>query len=78
MFETDIERIKACILYEDYYSAMEYAILVKDKYENKEKEYFENVIKLVKQGKLYWKYHLSTNILDIKKLPFYIFGTFLY
>ena len=55
MFETDIERIKACILYEDYYSVMEYAILIKDKYKNEEKEYFENVIKLVKQGKLYKK-----------------------
>lgn len=50
MFKKDVERIIACIKHEDFYSAMEYAIFIKDKYNNKEKEYFENIIKSVKSG----------------------------
>lgn len=53
MFKTDIKRIKVCIKYNDYYSAMEYATIVKDKYEDNEKDYFQNVIKNVKNGDIY-------------------------
>lgn len=51
MFKEDLKRIKACIEYEDFYSALEYAILIKNSYDDKEKEYFENIIKCIKLGK---------------------------
>ncbi len=50
MFVEEIKRIKACIEYQDYYSAMEYAILVKDNYKNKEKNCLDNIIKDIKEG----------------------------
>ena len=53
MFEEDIKKIKACIEYNDYYSAMEYAILVKDNYKDNQKRCFENIIKYVKSGHYY-------------------------
>lgn len=53
MFEVDKRRIEACIEYKDYYSALEYSILVKDKYKNKEKNFFERIIKSVKRGEYY-------------------------
>ncbi len=52
MFEEDLKKIKACIEYEDYYSALEYAILIKDNYKNKEREYFENMIRNIKTGNI--------------------------
>lgn len=70
MFEIDIRRIVICIGYKDYYSAMEYALLVKGKYKNNQKDYFEGIIKNVKSGnykKLYEKFYLrqvSTNFLN--------------
>ena len=50
MFEEDIKRITACIKYEDYYSALEYAILKKGNYRNKEREYLEKIVKFIKDG----------------------------
>ena len=50
MFEIDVKRVKACIEYKDYYSAMEYSLLVKDKYIGEEKYIFEEIIKNVKIG----------------------------
>ena len=50
MFNEDIKRIKACIKYKDYYSALEYTILIKENYINIEKQYFEKIIKNIKQG----------------------------
>ena len=50
IIEVDKKRVKACIEYKDYYSAMEYSMLVKDIYNNKEKEFFERLIKLIKNG----------------------------
>lgn len=50
ILEVDKKRVKACIEYKDYYSAMEYSMLVKDIYNNKEKEFFEILIKLIKNG----------------------------
>ena len=50
MFETDIKRINACLAYRDYYSALQYAILVKDRYVQREKEFFDKIIKSVKNG----------------------------
>ena len=34
MFDEDVNRIKVCLEHNDYYSAMEYAMLVKDNYKN--------------------------------------------
>ena len=48
MFGKDVKRIIACIEHEDFYSAMEYAQLVKDNYTNKQKKYYEDIIKTVK------------------------------
>lgn len=50
MFKKDIKRIKACIEHEDYYSALQYAILISKKYEKVEKEFFKNIIKNIKTG----------------------------
>lgn len=50
MFEIDKKRVNACIEFDDYYSAMEYSLLVVDNYEKGEREFFENIIKLVKLG----------------------------
>ena len=50
MFEEDVRRINACIEHKDYYSAMEYAILIKEKYKSVKKEYFEDIIRYVKNG----------------------------
>lgn len=50
MFKEDVKRIKACIEYKDYYVALEYAIIVKDKYVDNEKDYFEKVIRNVKSA----------------------------
>ena len=50
MFEMDIKRIKACINHKDYFSALEYAILIKDRYVGREKNYFEDTIKRIKAG----------------------------
>ena len=51
MFEIDKNRIKVCIEHDDYFSALEYAMLVKDNYKSKEKGYFGNIIKNIKLGK---------------------------
>lgn len=53
MFEIDKRRIEACLEYKDYYSALEYAILVKDKYISNEKSFFEKIIIHVKSGEYY-------------------------
>lgn len=50
MFSKDKKRIITCIEREDFYSALEYANLVKDKYTDREKLYFENIINYVKSG----------------------------
>ena len=50
MFEEDVKRINACIEYKDYYSAMEYAMLVKEKYKDEKRDYFEDIIKHIKIG----------------------------
>lgn len=51
MFKIDLKRIKACIDHDDYFSALEYAILVKNNYTDKEKSFFEDIIKNLKLGK---------------------------
>lgn len=48
MFEMDIRRIQACIDCNDYFGALEYAFLLKDNYTDKNKHYFEEIIKYVK------------------------------
>lgn len=50
MFEEDVRRINACIEHKDYYSAMEYAMLVKEKYKNVKRDYFEDIIRYIKKG----------------------------
>lgn len=50
MFKEDVRRIKACIEYKDYYSALQYGILIKDNYKDKERIYFEDIIKNIKTG----------------------------
>lgn len=50
MFEEDVRRINACIEHKDYYSAMEYAILVKEKYKSVKRDYFEDIIRYIKNG----------------------------
>ena len=50
MFEEDVKRINACIEYKDYYTAMEYAILVKEKYKSVKRDYFEDIIRYIKNG----------------------------
>lgn len=50
MFQIDRNRIKVCIDYDDYFSALEYAILVKELYKDREKSYFEEIIKKIKSG----------------------------
>ena len=50
MFENDVNRIKACLEYNDYYSALEYAVLIKDKYIGEERNYFDRIIKNIKTG----------------------------
>lgn len=50
MFEIDKRRIKACIEYKDYYSALQYAILIKENYIDTEKECLKNIIKNIKTG----------------------------
>ena len=50
MFEDDVKKINACIEYKDYYSAMEYAMLVKEKYKDEKNDYFEDIIRYVKNG----------------------------
>lgn len=52
MFEIDIKRIRACIDHKDYYSALQYAILVKHNYVSSERKYFEMIIKNIKTGDL--------------------------
>ena len=50
MFEEDVKKINACIEHKDYYSAMEYAIFVKEKYKSEKRKYFEDIIRYVKNG----------------------------
>ena len=50
MFEEDMKRINACIEHKDYYTAMEYAILVKEKYKSVKRDYFEDIIRYIKNG----------------------------
>ncbi len=50
MFQIDRNRIKVCMDYDDYFSALEYAILVKELYKDREKSYFEEIIKEIKSG----------------------------
>ena len=50
MFEEDVKKINACIEHKDYYSAMEYSILVRNLYKNGERQYFESIIKYVKNS----------------------------
>ena len=50
MFEEDVKRINSCIQHDDYYSAMEFAILIKNNYKNKERNYLENIILNIKSG----------------------------
>ena len=45
-----MEKIKACIEHEDYYTAMEFSILIKDYYEDEKKECLEKLINNVKSG----------------------------
>lgn len=50
MFEEDMKKINACIEHKDYYSAMEYAMLVKEKYKSVKRDYFEDIIRYIKNG----------------------------
>ncbi len=50
MFREDIKRIKVCIQYQDYYSALQYAILVKKNYKDKERIDLEHIITCIKKG----------------------------
>lgn len=51
MFEIDLKRIKACIYYEDYYSALIYINLILENYTIEEhKQYFYVIIKMIKTG----------------------------
>ncbi len=50
MFEKDIKRIKACMEYKDYYSALQYASIMKENYKDKERVYLEEIIKDIKEG----------------------------
>lgn len=50
MFEIDKKRIESCIEHKDYYSALEYAIFVKDNYVKEEKNFFEHTIRNIKSG----------------------------
>lgn len=50
MFEIDKRRIEACLQYKDHFCALEYALFVKDKYLNKEREFFEKIIESIKKG----------------------------
>lgn len=50
MFEEDMKRINACIEHKDYYTAMEYAIMVKEKYKSVKRDYFEDIIRYIKNG----------------------------
>ncbi len=51
MFKIDEKRIQSCIEHRDYCSAIEYAILVREKYKDKERDYFEKIISCFKSGK---------------------------
>lgn len=53
MFGKDVKRIMACIEHNDFYSAMEYAQLVEKNYTDKQKIYFQNIIKTVKREGYY-------------------------
>lgn len=50
MFNEDIKKIKSCIEYKDYYTAMEYALFVKENYKEEEKKMLNNIIKDIKNG----------------------------
>lgn len=50
MFNEDVKRIKACLYYKDYYSALQYAIIIKEKYKKEEKNFFEQIISAIKNG----------------------------
>lgn len=51
MFNADKKRVKACIEYDDYYSALIYINLIIERYNNNEKIYFELIRKNIKSGK---------------------------
>ncbi len=50
MFEIDVKRIEACISHKDYYSAAEYSMMVKEKYTEEKRLFFETIIKEVQSG----------------------------
>lgn len=50
MFKEDVKRIKACIYYEDYYAALQYAIIRKERYKDEQKGFFEEIIREIKNG----------------------------
>lgn len=67
MFIKDIERIRICILYNDYYSALEYAILVKDNY-LEERKYFNYIISCIKTAKYEELKQIVIKILNLQHI----------
>lgn len=51
MFKIDLKRIKACIEYEDYYSALLYINLIIENYNNEQRLYFEIIRNNIKSSK---------------------------
>lgn len=48
--EEDIKRIKACLVYEDYYSMLIYITIVVDKYTGTNKEFLLKIMNNIKKG----------------------------
>lgn len=51
MFKIDLKRIKVCIEYEDYYSALLYINLIIENYNNEQRLYFEIIRNNIKSAK---------------------------
>jgi len=69
MFDEDIKRIKACIYYEDYYAALQYAITRKERYKDEQREFLEEIIRVIKNGnyqEIQKIYHFSRRNYDKK------------
>lgn len=48
--EEDLKRIRACLVYEDYYSILEYITLIIKKYTGTEKEFLLGIVKNIKNS----------------------------
>lgn len=48
--KADVRRLQSCLDHKDYYSMMEYINLIKEKYNQEEKEVFSNIVLLIKSG----------------------------